>query len=218
MNRVVFALGLGLGYVLGARAGRERYVQIQEGARSLAASEPVRRGVAEVQHAVDTATPRARVGARRLADEGGQVAKIAADLVGDGVQKLAGAVTGAAHTARARFTSQAEDLQTRVTLSAEELRKRSEELRAKSTEQIEGLRTKSEELRAKSTEQIDELRSRVDAELERTREASGDQLVKLGAAREEALDVWDDDDDDAEGHEHHAAAAPDDAEAEPENR
>ncbi|MFC7218864.1 YtxH domain-containing protein [Streptomyces polyrhachis] len=42
VHRITFAAGMAVGYVLGARAGRERYEQIRKGARELAQSPAVR--------------------------------------------------------------------------------------------------------------------------------------------------------------------------------
>ncbi|GAA1578418.1 MULTISPECIES: YtxH domain-containing protein [Streptomyces] len=40
--KVAFAVGLGLGYVLGSRAGRERYEQLKKSAREVAQNPAVR--------------------------------------------------------------------------------------------------------------------------------------------------------------------------------
>jgi len=50
-GRVLFVVGLGIGYLLGTRAGRRRYEQIKATARSLWESEPVQWGVTQVQDA-----------------------------------------------------------------------------------------------------------------------------------------------------------------------
>ena len=48
-GKIAFVLGAAVGYVLGSRAGRERYEQIKRGAESLWATEPVQRGVDAVK-------------------------------------------------------------------------------------------------------------------------------------------------------------------------
>lgn len=47
-GKVAFILGAAVGYVLGSRAGRERYEQIKQGATSLWNSKPVQSGVEAV--------------------------------------------------------------------------------------------------------------------------------------------------------------------------
>jgi hypothetical protein len=70
MGKVSFALGLGAGYVLGARAGRARYEQIQHAAASLAEKPQVQEAVGKVrdslpaplQNAVDGIVPKSSSG------------------------------------------------------------------------------------------------------------------------------------------------------------
>lgn len=50
-GKVLFVVGLGVGYLLGTRAGRRRYEQIKATALNLWESEPVQWGVAQVQDA-----------------------------------------------------------------------------------------------------------------------------------------------------------------------
>lgn len=52
-GKIGFVLGAAVGYVLGTRAGRERYEQIKRGAKALWGSEPVQRGVHVVSDAAD---------------------------------------------------------------------------------------------------------------------------------------------------------------------
>ena len=47
--KVVFAIGVSVGYVLGSRAGRQRYEQIKRASRSIANSAPVKRTTETVQ-------------------------------------------------------------------------------------------------------------------------------------------------------------------------
>ncbi len=44
-GKIMFLVGLGVGYVLGTKAGRERYEQIRSRAKDVWESEPVRRQV-----------------------------------------------------------------------------------------------------------------------------------------------------------------------------
>ncbi|WP_017792571.1 hypothetical protein [Leucobacter salsicius] len=50
-GKVAFVLGAAVGYVLGTRAGRERYAQIKRGAQSVWQTAPVQRGVSLVREA-----------------------------------------------------------------------------------------------------------------------------------------------------------------------
>ncbi|CAG7606434.1 YtxH domain-containing protein [Leucobacter soli] len=52
-GKIAFVLGAAVGYVLGSRAGRERYEQIKRGAQQVWQTEPVQRGVSAVKEAVD---------------------------------------------------------------------------------------------------------------------------------------------------------------------
>jgi hypothetical protein len=52
-GKLAFILGAAVGYVLGTRAGRERYEQIKRGAQRVWRTEPVQRGVGLVKGAVD---------------------------------------------------------------------------------------------------------------------------------------------------------------------
>jgi hypothetical protein len=48
-GKIVFVVGLATGYVLGTRAGRERYEQIKSGAQKLWNTKPVQAGVQQAQ-------------------------------------------------------------------------------------------------------------------------------------------------------------------------
>ena len=50
-GKIAFVLGAAVGYVLGTRAGRERYEQIKRGAQNVWHTEPVQRGVEAVRGA-----------------------------------------------------------------------------------------------------------------------------------------------------------------------
>lgn len=52
-GKIAFVLGATVGYVLGSRAGRERYEQIKRGAQQVWETEPVQRGVDLVKGALD---------------------------------------------------------------------------------------------------------------------------------------------------------------------
>lgn len=52
-GKIAFVLGAAVGYVLGSRAGRQRYEQIKRGAQSVWNTEPVQKGVDLVKGAID---------------------------------------------------------------------------------------------------------------------------------------------------------------------
>jgi hypothetical protein len=56
-GKLVFAAGLAAGYVLGSKAGRRRYEQIKSGAQKVWGSQPVQRGIEQVQGFVDDHSP-----------------------------------------------------------------------------------------------------------------------------------------------------------------
>ena len=74
MKKVAFIIGLGVGYVLGARAGRQRYEQIASAAKSVWDSKPVQAQVDRVEDGVKTLSAKA------------------GDAALDGVKTLAGKV------------------------------------------------------------------------------------------------------------------------------
>ncbi|MFC7431523.1 MULTISPECIES: hypothetical protein [unclassified Agrococcus] len=57
-GRILFVVGIGVGYVLGAKAGRQRYEQIASAADKLWNSSAVSKPRAEVQQFVETQTPK----------------------------------------------------------------------------------------------------------------------------------------------------------------
>ena len=52
-GKIAFVLGAAVGYVLGTRAGRQRYEQIKRGAQGVWNTEPVQKGVGLVKGAID---------------------------------------------------------------------------------------------------------------------------------------------------------------------
>lgn len=64
-GKVAFVLGAAVGYVLGTRAGRQRYEQIKRGAEKLWNTTPVQRGVGAVRNVVDDRIDEAKIFIRR---------------------------------------------------------------------------------------------------------------------------------------------------------
>lgn len=84
MAKLSFLVGAAAGYVLGARAGRERYEQIRSGAQGLWRSRPVQRKVSSAKHAATTtAAPAVR-------DAVGSAVSAAGDKVRDQVTRGGG--------------------------------------------------------------------------------------------------------------------------------
>ncbi|MEU3477056.1 YtxH domain-containing protein [Streptomyces sp. NPDC033754] len=83
--KLTFVVGLALGYVIGTRAGRERYEQMKKSARDF------------------TQNPAVRNAAESAAQTGRQVAGKAAHVVGEKVgDKLPSSVTDRVHAMRER--------------------------------------------------------------------------------------------------------------------
>ncbi|WP_240739780.1 YtxH domain-containing protein [Leucobacter triazinivorans] len=59
-GKIAFVLGAAVGYVLGSRAGRERYEQIKRGAQKVWNTEPVQKGVGLVRDAAQTRVDEAK--------------------------------------------------------------------------------------------------------------------------------------------------------------
>ncbi|SEO77149.1 hypothetical protein [Trujillonella endophytica] len=71
MGKVSFALGLGVGYVLGARAGRSRFEQIQQAAVHLSERPQVQEAVGKVRESLPPTLQNAVGGLTRTSSAGG---------------------------------------------------------------------------------------------------------------------------------------------------
>ena len=65
-GKFLFFLGLGLGYVLGTRAGRRRYEQIKAAAQNIWESEPIQWSVHQAQEAVGDVADDVLTAAKRV--------------------------------------------------------------------------------------------------------------------------------------------------------
>ena len=83
MNKPTLLIGIGIGYVLGAHAGRERFEQIRTGARKFAGSPTVQSAASKAQETVATQAP---VVAEAVKEKATSAASAVADKVhrGDG--------------------------------------------------------------------------------------------------------------------------------------
>ena len=73
-GRILFVVGLGTGYVLGAKAGRQRYEQIAGAADKVWNSPSITKQRHEVQHFVETKAPK--------------LVETAKDAAGDAIDKV----------------------------------------------------------------------------------------------------------------------------------
>ena len=88
MKKLTLLIGIGIGYVLGSRAGRERFEQIRSGARKVATSEPVQSAAGKAQETVAAQAP---VVAEAVKEKAAAAASAVADKVhrGDGGSTIA---------------------------------------------------------------------------------------------------------------------------------
>lgn len=84
MSKFSFLLGAAAGYVLGARAGRQRYEQIKSGSQQLWQSRPVQNQVAQAKHAAKTKAAPAAL------DAVSSAAAVAGDRMRQGAGKIKG--------------------------------------------------------------------------------------------------------------------------------
>lgn len=94
-GKIAFVLGAAAGYVLGSRAGRERYEQIKAGAQKLWNTAPVQRGRDEVSGFVSTKTQRLQ---DSVVEAGKVFVKSVTDFSNSGKQDLARAAQPPAAT------------------------------------------------------------------------------------------------------------------------
>ena len=92
MRRIIFVAGLAVGFMLGARAGRERYEQLMRLARKAADSPAVQQAAAAAQA---QATGLARNAKDKVAERVPRMAGSARSRIGD---KLPGSRSGGSHS------------------------------------------------------------------------------------------------------------------------
>jgi hypothetical protein len=83
-----FLVGLGAGYVLGAKAGEERYQQIVDAARSLRENPGVQRLTGEVNKTVTVGKDRVSEAASRKVEQAGDVAAAQASKAREAVASV----------------------------------------------------------------------------------------------------------------------------------
>ena len=80
MKKLTLLTGIGIGYVLGSRAGRERFEQIRSGARKVASNPTVQSAASKAQETVASQAP-------VVADAVKEKATAAASVVADKVHR-----------------------------------------------------------------------------------------------------------------------------------
>ena len=85
MKKLTLLIGFAIGYVLGARAGRERYEQIRTGARKVAGSPPVQSAATKAQETVAAQAP---VVAEAVKEKATAAASAVADKVHRGDERI----------------------------------------------------------------------------------------------------------------------------------
>jgi hypothetical protein len=78
MNKLILLIGIAIGYVLGARAGRERFEQIRAGARRFAGNPTVQSAASKAQ---ETVVAQAPVVAEAVREKATSAASAVADKV-----------------------------------------------------------------------------------------------------------------------------------------
>jgi hypothetical protein len=81
MKKLTLIAGIGIGYVLGSRAGRERFEQIRSGAQKLASNPKVQSAAAKAQETVAAQAP---VVAEAVKGKASAAASAVSDKVGSG--------------------------------------------------------------------------------------------------------------------------------------
>lgn len=79
--RVGLAIGFGAGYVLGSKAGRERYEQIARTAKKVWESEPAAKARSEVAHAVPAVVSTAAEKVSHLRHRNGDAIAMPAEML-----------------------------------------------------------------------------------------------------------------------------------------
>ena len=87
-GRVGFLFGLGIGYVLGAKAGQERYQQIIEAAKSFRENPGVQRLSGEVNKTVSVGKDRVSEAASRTVEQAGDTAAAQASKAKEAVARV----------------------------------------------------------------------------------------------------------------------------------
>ena len=157
MKRLMFVVGAGIGFVLGARAGRERYEQIKRAASAAAQSAPAQRAVDLAQRGTDVAA--------------------------DQLAKLSGRVSETSREFESKVVHTAEELREDLRRRADEAKVSLDDARTSAKEWVDTTKEQSIEFQAQNVVAVGEMRSDALAELE----DDEDEMVDEGRADERNL-------------------------------
>lgn len=157
MKRLMFVLGAGVGFVLGARAGRERYEQIRRAAVTAAESAPAQRAVDLAQRGTDLAT--------------------------DQLAKLTGRVTESSREFESKVVHTAESLREDLMRRAEDAKSSLDGARTSAKEWVDSTKERRIEFEAQNVVAVGDLRAEALADLD----DSQDEMVDEGKADERNL-------------------------------
>jgi len=188
MNARLFILGIGIaiGYVVGARDGRERYDQMKEKATEVWEGPRVTKARTSVENYARTQGPILRDKAEAVAQAAPGFITDTAKDVAKTAREVAETATGAAKEFTETAKTSAKELAETARGSAKDLAERA----STSTRQTVGRVTHTaSDVRENATHTAAEIRERGESVIDRA-------FTTAGKARDEALATLDDDDDD----------------------
>ena len=206
MMRFCFIVGAGVGYVLGARAGRERYEQIAELTDKAMKSDTAQRAGVFAQHQLDAASvgianltgqlqeqskdlgPRLVHTAESLREDLTRRASELGEQIDHAVARTGEAVARTGEQINQAVSRTGEQLDHVVTLTGEQIQKNRERI----GEQVQHNRERIDEQVSKNLEMIDAVventRERIDGVAERNRDKQLQEVVDVSTRRDDSLD------------------------------
>lgn len=190
MNARLVKLGLGIaiGYVIGARAGRERYDKMKSKATQVWESPRVSKARSSVEDYARTQAPILRDKAEAVAKATpGFVTETAKD-VSENAREFAGSARHTAHELAQSAKTSAKELAEHAKESARELADRASTTARGAVGRVTET---ADDVRENANKELAELRERGEGAIDRA-------FITAGKARDEALASLDDEDDDSE--------------------
>ena len=186
---LILAVGVAVGYVLGAREGRERYEQMKGKVIALWEDPRVARARRDVEAYARAQAPVIRERAEAAAKAAPGVARDVAGKVADTAKDVASTVADTAKDVADRVTDTAKDVADRVTDTAKDVAGRT-------AATAKGVADRT----TATAKDVREQAGKVAADLRDRGEIAVDTaVVSVGEAREAALDELDDEDDTPKG-------------------
>jgi hypothetical protein len=171
---LVLAVGIAVGYVLGARAGREQYDAMKKSALTLWENPRVSKARKDVEAYARAQAPIIRERAEAVAKAAPGVAKDVAAKATATAKDVASKTAAAAKDVTEKATATAKDVTDKATATAKDV--------------TEKAGTAAKDVRTQAGKVASDLRERGEA-------AVDSAVATAGKAREDALDVLDDEDD-----------------------